>query len=131
MYSLDLSEYILFQIKKYCFIYNIQFLGEKWKNCKIFFCSFFSSNYFQSLAIYKFWWFYGKNLIKIYQTISSFCSKQDFNLIKNRMISSKKWEIQVILFMIMPSRSSAMIFNQSGYTGCIYNYAHSLFGKEF
>ena len=44
---------------------------------------------------YKFWWLYRKNNIEIYQTISSFCSKKYFTLIKKGLFLIKKWEIQV------------------------------------
>ena len=47
---------------------------------------------------YKFWWLYRKNHIKIYQKISSFYLNKDLNLIDKGIISSEKWELQVIIF---------------------------------
>ena len=37
----------------------------------------------------------------------------------------------MVLFMIMLSGSPERIFNPMHYTGCIYDYAHSFFGKNF
>ena len=51
-----------------------------------------------------------KNHIEIYQTISSFYSKTDMNLLKSVIISSEK------------------IRNSGNY---IYNFAHSFFGEDF
>ena len=45
----DLSEYILFQLQKYFFIYKNSFLGEN--DLFLFFFMQFLSNYFQGLAI--------------------------------------------------------------------------------
>ena len=39
-------------------------------------------------------------------------------LLKNRFFLVKKLEIQVIVFMIMHTRSSERIFNPMHYTGC-------------
>ena len=47
----------------------------------------------------------------------SFYSKQDFKLIQNRFFRVKKLEIQVIVFMIMLTRSSERIFYPMRYTG--------------
>ena len=52
------------------------------------------------------------------------------NLIREGIISSEKWEIQVIITMIMLTRSSERIFSPSRYTGYNYDYAHSLFGND-
>ena len=39
---------------------------------------------------------------------------------KNRFFQLKKWEIQVIIFIIMLTRSSKRIFNPMHYTGFIH-----------
>ena len=43
----------------------------------------------------------------------------------------KKGKIQVIIYMIMLIRFSERIFMPSRYTGYVYDYAHSFFGKDF
>ena len=43
----------------------------------------------------------------------------------------KKREIQVIVFMIMLSRSLERILDTMCYAGYIYDYAHSFFGEDF
>ena len=44
----------------------------------------------------------------------------------------KKWEIQVIIAIIMLTRSSEIFFNPGRHTGYYnYDYAHSFFGKDF
>ena len=55
--------------------------------------------------------------IKIYQTTSTFYSKKYLMLIKNIYFLVKKWEIQVIVFMIMRTRSSGRIFIPMHYAG--------------
>ena len=106
--SLVLSEYTLFNVnKKYLFTHKNQFLDESWKNLG-FFSDFFQMT-FKVQRFYKFWWFYRKNHIKIHQTIH-FLFKKKLNLIRKDIISSEKMR------------------NQGNYN---YDYAHSLFGKDF
>ena len=47
--------------------------------------------------------------------MSSFYWKKDLNLIKREIISGE--EIQILITMIMLTRSSERVFNQSRYTG--------------
>ena len=54
-----------------------------------------------------------KNMIKIYQTISSFYSKKVLSLLKYGLFLVKKLEIQVIVSMIMLTRSSERILIQA------------------
>ena len=55
---------------------------------------------------------YRKSHIKIYQTTTSFYSKTDLKLIKNRFFLVKKCEIQVIVFIMnMLTRSSDGVFH--------------------
>ena len=51
-----------------------------------------------------------KNRIKIYPTTTSFYSKKDLKLIKNRFFSSEKMR---------------------NIGNCIYDYAYSFFGEDF
>ena len=62
---------------------------------------------------------YRKNHIKNNLTISSFYWNIDLNLIKKWLLIVKKWESQVIITMIMLTRSSERIFNPSRYTGAV------------
>ena len=43
----------------------------------------------------------------------------------------KKLEIQVVITMIILTRSSEIILNPSRYTGCFYDYTHSFFAEDF
>ena len=54
--------------------------------------------------------------MKIYQAIYSFHSKKDLKLTQKK-IHWKKLEIQVIISMIILTRSSERIFNPMRYTG--------------
>ena len=124
--SSDLSEYTLFQIK------NMWKSIFRWKNGNVY--VFYSC--FQIISkyqrFYKFWWLYRKNYIKIYQAVSSFYAETDLNSIKKYgSFLMNKWETQVIISIIVLTRSSERIFNPSRYTCCIYDYAHSFFGEEF
>ena len=66
-----------------------------------------------------------KNQIKIYQTTTCFYSKKDLKLIKNSFFLVKKWEILVIICMIMFTRSSDRIFNPMHYTIMVSRLAGS------
>ena len=46
--------------------------------------------------------------------------KKDLKLIKNRYSLAKKSETQVIVFMIMLTRSSEKIFDSMRYTGILF-----------
>ena len=77
------------------------------------FAVFFLQITYKVKWIYKSWWLYLKNCIKIDQTVSIFYLKKDFNLIKKGIILAKKLKIQVIISMITFTRSSGWIFNSS------------------
>ena len=67
----------------------------------------------------KFRWFHRKNHIKIYQTTTSLYSNKHLKLIKNIFLPVKKWEIQIIVYIIMLTRFSKRIFNPMRYTGIL------------
>ena len=69
----------------------------------------------------NFSWLHRKNHIKIYQTTTSFYSKKDLKLIKNRKFLVKNWENSGNCIMIMLTYSSEMIFNWMSYTGIIFH----------
>ena len=64
---------------------------------------------------------YRKNHLKIYLTVSNFYLNK-INSIKNGLFLVKKLVIQVILTIIMSTRSSERIFNPSRYTGTNVRY---------
>ena len=72
-----------------------------------------------SVILCKFRWLHRKNRIKLYETTTSFYSKKDLKFIKNRFFLVKKWKIQVIVFMIMLTRSSENICNPMCYSGTL------------
>ena len=55
--------------------------------------------------------------IKLY---SVFIKKKDLKLIRNGFFLVKKWEKQVIIFMIMLTGSSKRIYNPMNYTGIFF-----------
>ena len=67
-----------------------------------------------------------KNHIKIYHAISSFYSNNYFYLIKKGIVSSEKLRnsVNYILYMIMPTRFSEIIFNPRRYTGKHIHYMY-------
>ena len=85
------------------------------KNCRFFVQFFLNTSKFQ--RFYKFRWFNRKNHIKIYQNTTSFYSKVDLKLFKNRFFLVRKGKIHVIAFMIMLTRFSERIFNTTRYAG--------------
>ena len=104
---------LYFKFKKYLFIYKSQILCEK-KNY-IFFAVFFR-NTFKVQWFCKYWWLHQKNQIKFYQT-APVCIQKRFEVNKKRFFLVKKWNILVIVFMIMLTCSSKRNFNQMRYTG--------------
>ena len=63
---------------------------------------------------------------KSHQNLSDynqFLFKKRFEFDKKQIFSSEKWEIQVIVFMIMLTRSSKRSFNPMRYTGGIVHVA--------
>ena len=69
----------------------------------------------------KFRWLYWKIYFKIYQTTTSSYSRIDLELIKNKLFPVKKWVIQVIVYIIMLTRSSEMILR---YTWNALRWSH-------
>ena len=68
---------------------------------------------------------------KSHQNIFSFYFKK-LNKIKKGIISNEKMIHSAnYIHMIMFTRSSVRIFNPTRYTGYIYDYTHSFFGKDF
>ena len=55
--------------------------------------------------------------------VSSSYLKRYLKLIKNGLFIVKKWGIQVIISMIMPTRFSERIFNPMRYAGIINTYS--------
>ena len=87
-------------------MYKNIFLGYEWT-----ILGFFLQ--FNVSGFYTFWWLYRKNQFKIYQTIFSFYSKKDKNLIiKNTNYNvAKKLKIHLIITMILLTRLSKRIFS--------------------
>ena len=84
------------------------------KNSRFFFAVFFSRNNSKFQWFCKFRWLDRK---KSHQSSTSFYSTTDIKLIKKNFFQVKKWEIQVVIFMIRLTRSSKRIFNPMRYTG--------------
>ena len=59
-----------------------------------------------------------------------FLFKKRFEVIKNKFIQVKKLEIQVIVFIIMLTRSSERILNPMRYAGLIYTVvSHYIYSR--
>ena len=79
--------------------------------------------------IYKLRSLHRKDHIKIDHTTTSFYSKKDLKLIKNKKFLVEKLEIQVIVFMIMPTLSSEWILDPMRYTGSTYTRSQTFLGS--
>ena len=75
-------------------------------NFRFVYSVFFSRITYKDQCFCKFQRLHRKNPIKIYQTVTSFCSIIYLKLIENRFFLGKKYEIQVIASMIMLTRST-------------------------
>ena len=102
----NISKYTPFKIQNIFFYIRNEFLGEKLKNCRVFFCSFFS---------------------KYLQKISDFVNSDDCI----GKVTLESIRLQPVLFKgnlkLMDNRF--FLVEKSG--NCIYDYAHSFFEKDF
>ena len=107
---------LYFNLKKYLLSIKIILLVEKLK-ISVFFGNFFG-NTFKVLWFYKFRWLHWEK--KKHRNLSDynqFLFKERFEVNRKQIFLVKKWEIHVIVFMILLSRYSEEIYNAMRCTG--------------